>query len=455
MRQDRCQAPVDSRIAEPARPPMDLANMAAELEKIGVECRIKDYPMEGRDWGKTEADLSEFMPEFLVISTTTPTIENDLIACDLAKRINPRIKTIAKGSHFLVYDKEILTSFKNLDVAIRGEPEITIKELVDGNDYSGISGITFRKDSEIIRNPDRPFLENLDELALPARHLLNNSLYRCPDNNEPIAFITASRGCPGRCIFCASGMVSGYKIRLRSVESVLREIEECMGKFGIKNFFFSADTFTWQKQWLIRLCEEIVKKGLKIRWGANSRVDTLDEERIVWMKEAGCSVIGFGAESASQILLDKMKKGVAVEQIEEAVALCRKYGIESFLVFIIGLPWETQDTARETINFVKRTRASFIEVNVAYPIPGTEFYSFAKENGLFDENALCGHNYSNPLVRSFGLSTAELAKLRKKILRAFYLRPGYIARRIRKIDSPQAGANYLKYGFRLLNNLSK
>lgn len=453
MRSDRCQAPIDTRVAEPARPPMDLAYMAAVLEDMGVECKIKDYPMEREGWDNVKVDILNFTPGLLIVNTTTPTIENDLFICDLSKRINPGIKIIAKGGHFFVYDKEIMNKFKSLDVLIRGEPELTIRELAQNDDYSGISGITFRRNGEIIRNVDRPFMQNIDALPFPARHLLNNRLYLTPDTREALAFVSISRGCPRSCIFCAAGLVSGHKLRIRRVASVIKEIEECIIKYNITNFFFSADTFTWDKQWVIELCSEIMRKNIHIRWGTNSRVDTLDEEMVVQMKKAGCHIIGFGAESASQYILDKIKKGITVRQIEEAVGLCEKYGLKSFLIFVIGLPWETNVTLSETIKFVKKTTTSFIEVNIAYPLPGTEFYNIAKENGLFDDDLLMGHDYSNPLVRSFSLSTDELKTARKKILRAFYIRPNYIFKQMARIKSPGIAFNYLNYGIRLINNL--
>lgn len=455
MRDNRCQAPVDTRVAEPARPPMDLAYMAAILHRAGAKCRIKDYPMEGQGWEAVFDDISSFMPDVLIVSVTTSTIENDLHICETAKNINPQITTIAKGAHFFVFDKDVLERFRNLDVVIRGEPEETVNELVSGKDYSEILGISFRRGQDIIRNPDRSFLDNLDALPLPARDLLNNRLYRTPDTQEPIAFITTGKGCPGSCVFCAAELVSGHKVRIRSVESVLGEIEECVNRYGIKVFFFSADTFTWNKQWVVDFCERIVEKNIKIRWGTNSRVDTLDEDMIALMKKAGCYVIGFGAESGSQFMLDTMKKNIMVAQIGHAVSLCKKHGIESFLVFVIGLPWETKETISETIRFVKNTQASFVEVNVAYPLPGTEFYAIAKENRLFNEREFLGHNYSSPMVRSFSLTTEELRYYRKKILQAFYMRPGYIARRISKINSPSVALNNLRYGLRLIHNLLK
>ncbi len=455
IRSDRCQAPVDTRVAEPPRPPMDLAYIAAVLETVGIECKIRDYPMQGKSWDDVAEDLRNFMPDMLIIDVTTPTIENDLIICYMAKRIKPDILTIAKGAHFLIFDEEILTRFVDLDVVIRGEPENTIKDLASGKDYSGILGITFRQNSAIIRNPDRPFWENLDEMPFPARHLLDNQLYRTPDTDEPIAFVTTSRGCPSRCVFCAAGIVAGAKIRQRSVDSVVREIEECIVSYGIRSFFFAADTFTWHKDWVINLCREIIARKVKIRWGTNSRVDTLDEEMVGWMKDAGCYVIGFGAESASQLILDKIGKGITVGQIKDVVKLCNKHKVESFLVFVVGLPWETRESVLDTVNFVKETKASFIEVNIAYPLPGTEFYYIAKENGLFREAMLCGHNYSSPLIKSFYLTTAELIGFRKKILKTFYIRPRYVIVTAAKINSWKMAFSYFRYSIKLISNLIK
>jgi anaerobic magnesium-protoporphyrin IX monomethyl ester cyclase len=453
MRSDRCQAPVDSRVAEEARPPMDLAYMAAVVARQGGECMIKDYPMQAKGWGRVAGDIASFMPDLVVVSVTTPTFEHDLRACDIAKKINPLIRTIAKGAHFLVFDKEVLSRFSNLDLVIRGEPEITLSELASGKEYSQIPGITFRKGSLIVRNSDRPFLDDLDALPFPARDLLDNTLYRTPDTQQPIAFITTSRGCPGRCVFCAAELVAGHTIRARKVDAVLREIRECLERYHIGNFFFSADTFTWDKKWVIELCKGIVQQGLKIRWGANSRVDTLDEELVIWMKRAGCYVIGFGAESGSQPMLDKMKKGITVAQTAGAVNICRKHGMDTFLIFVIGLPWEDKDTIARTLEFVRNSRAAFIEVNIAYPLPGTEYYDTAKKENLFDESDLLGHNYSVPLVRSLYLSTAELKNFRKKILSSFYLRPGYILGRIMRINSWRLAGNTLKYAVRLVKNL--
>jgi radical SAM superfamily enzyme YgiQ (UPF0313 family) len=194
----------------------------------------------------------------------------------------------------------------------------------------------------------------------------------------------------------------------------------------------------------------IVEKKLSIRWGTNSRVDTICAERLEWMKKAGCWIVGFGVESGSQEMLDKMKKRTTIEDARRAVRLCRQYGIKTYLLFMIGLPWDSRETVEETIRFARELDGDFIDFNIAYPLPGTEFHAIAVANRLFDESRLQGHDYSKPLVRTFSLSTEELVRFRSKALRSFYLRPRYLIRTIFSINSFAEMINYAKAGVRVL-----
>lgn len=444
MRDDRCQAPVESMTAQPARAPMDLAYMAAMLEQVGVICKIRDYPLENVSWGEFIHDLKKINPNFLIISTTTPTLDYDMKACKLAKEFNKGIVTMAKGAHIVENAEEVLKKYPELDIAIWGEYEFAVQEIAQ-KAWSSVKGISYRKDKKIYRTSERPRLENLDKLPLPARHLLKNELYTAPDTGKPIAFILTGRGCPHRCIYCAVSVASGYKLHVRSVESVIKEIEQCYYKFGIRDFFFRSDTFTWYEDWVIKLCKEMVKRKLKIRWGTNSRVDTISEKRLYWMKKAGCYVIGFGIESGNQDMLNKMKKGATLDQARKAVKLCRKYKVKSYLLFMFGLPWETKETAEDTIRFAKELNGDFADFNIAYPLPGTEFYEIAKKRKLF-KGSLTGYDYGTPLVKSYTLSTKELIEIRKKSIREFYFRPKYIIKTLLGIRSPQVFFAYLRQG---------
>ncbi len=454
MRDDRCQAPVEGMTAQPNRAPLDLAYMAAMLEGHGIECRIGDYAAPKSPWSEVERDIAAFRPDMIVVSVTTPTINIDLAACRIAKKIDPKILTVAKGAHLHSKDDEVLLTYPELDLVIRGESEHAVADIGAGKPWSTILGLAYREDGQLKRNGDRPYIEveNLDALPFPARHLLNNDLYRTPDTDEPITMVNTGRGCPHKCIYCAVTIASGFRLKVRSPENIVDELEECVNKHNIRNFFFRADTFTWNEKWVVELCDLIVARGLKIRWGSNSRVDTISEKRLEAMKRAGCWIIGFGVESGNQDMLDKMKKRAKLEDAEKAIALCKQYGIKSYGLFVIGLPWETRETAEETIAFAKKINPSFLDFNIAYPLPGTEYYRIAKEMGLFEEADLSKGDYARPIVRSQSLSTADLVKLRRKALLGYYLRPKYVLDTVKGIRSPKVFLNYAKSGFRLIRN---
>ncbi len=448
IREDRCQAP--AKWVSILRMPLDLAYMASTLRQAGVECKIVDYPAEQQTWGNLKKDIGEFKPDMLVISTTTPTIKDDLKTCRIVKEINPCILTVAKGAHVTIEDTKVMKEFSDLDIVIRRECEITVKE-ISTRPLSEIKGITYRIDSKLIRNKDRPFLKDLDELPFPARDLVNNKLYTRPDTGEPQTTIQSQRGCPGRCIYCLVGTVSGEIINFRSPESVVGEIEECVNRYNIRDFYFKADTFTWDKEWVIKVCKLIIDKKLNIEWNCNSRVNTIDEERLKWMKKAGCWLIGFGIEAGSNDMLKKIKKGATVEQAEKAIKLCKKNKMKTYLFFVIGLPWDTKKTIEETIRFAKKLRGDFIEFNMAFPYPGTELYQIGIGQKLFKEEDIYSKgNQDKSGLRTLHLSNDELDQLREKGEKSILFDPAYIARTILQIKSPKVFFNYMKYGFRIV-----
>ncbi|MCX7920156.1 MAG: B12-binding domain-containing radical SAM protein [bacterium] len=455
-RDDRCQSKVEDQTVAVIFPPIELAYLAAILEQQGVICQIQDYPVTGSDWDIFRAHLHQFQPQMLVINATTPTMVTDLQSATIAKSVDPEIITVARSEYFSFYDERVLNDFPHVDILLRGEAELTIAELVTASDLRTVSGITFRSEkNEIIRNPDRPLLANLDILPFPARHLLDNRLYRSPENDEPITVIQTSRGCPARCIFCSAPLVAGYKVRMRSPENVVAEVEECVTQFGIKNFLFNADTFTWDKNWVIDLCRKLVAMNLDIRWGANSRVDTVDLEMLQWMKKAGCWVVGYGIESGSQELLNKMKKGITLDKIRTAISLTKQAKLKTHAFYVFGLPWETETTIRETIRLAKELDTDFFDFNIVYPLPGTELYALVQEENLFVVSDASQASYATPAVRSYSLSPKQLEKYRKSALWQLYLRPHYIFRTLFTAGSPRIMLNYLRFAYRRTLNLLK
>ncbi len=285
IREDRCQTPIEDLKTVSLRPPIDLMYAAAEFEQAGCECRIADYPGERLGWKELEAELKSFTPDFLVLSITTPSLEDDLRAAEITKQVNPNIVTIAKGAHFNTLDVSTLEQHPALDMVLRGEYEEACRELGSRKSWEEILGLTYRNSrGEIVRNQPRPFIDDLDTLPFPARHLARNELYVRPDTGEPQTTIITNRGCPYDCIFCLATQVAGRKNRVRSVGNIIAEIKECLERYHIRDFLFRSDLFTTDKAWVIELCQEILNRGLDIEWVCNSRVDTVDEEMLAWMK---------------------------------------------------------------------------------------------------------------------------------------------------------------------------
>ncbi len=450
VREDRCQSSVDDFAVSFARPPMDLLTAAAYLEAVGVEVAVRDYPITGESWEQFKADLVECEPELLLVSVTTSTLKDDLQACVIAKAKQPRIVTCLRGIHF--QDGEALLSCPALDLVLRHEDASPLAEVAAGLPLNEIRGITYRQGGDIVRTPDRELVRDLNDVPMPALHLIDNERYPRPDNGRPCAHIETGRGCPGKCFYCLVPPIHGRRIRTKSPKRVVDEVERCVQQFAIRDFHFKSDTFTWHKQWALEVCQEILDRDLKVEWFCNSRVDTLDEERLIAMKSAGCFAIGLGIESGSQEILDRIGKGITLEQSRQAVTMCHRHGILAYTYFMIGFPWDTHETVRQTINFACELGGDFADIFIAYPFDGTQFAKIAGEEGLLLQVHGEGA-YASATVRTHALSAEELRAYRRRGMMRFYLRPGYIARRLAKAKNPRVMWNYAACGIKLLRTM--
>ena len=445
-REDRCQQPTKELLVIPPLPPSDLMYLAAVAEKAGLEAKIRDYS-QGGDY---VADLKEFQPDYLLINAATPTLQHDLEALKIAKEVLPDVVTFAKGAAFLTLSNEVMRDCDALDVIIFGEAEETLRELLEGKNKSEILGIYYRENGEIKFTGQRPFIENLDEIPFPARHLVDNSIYRRPDNNKVQAVVKVSRGCPFHCFFCLATPVSGARVRKRSPENIVAEIRECVEKYGITNFVFWSDIFNIDRDWTISLCNAIIESGLKITWSANTRADTADFEMAKIMYKSGCRLVSVGVESGSQYMLDKIGKKIKLDDVRRTVSIFKKAKIRIYNYFVIGLPWETEETIEETIRFAIELNSDFISFYTATPLPGSRFYDYAKENNLFDKETSFENAYYYPAVNTHTLSRDRVFELHKSAVKRFYLRPRYILKMLLKIRSFAEVKSYFTAGINLL-----
>lgn len=445
-REDRCQQPTKELLVIPPLPPTDLMYLAAIAEQCGYEAMIRDYSQ----GGNFEVDLKEFQPDFLVANIATPTFQSDMMAIKLAKDINPSICTIVKGAPFLTYNTNTIYENPFIDYVIIGEAEFTLKEKLEGVPDNEILGSCYRENFQPIKNEKRPFIENLDELPFPARHLVDNSIYRRPDNGKVQAVVKVARGCPFHCFFCLATPVSGAKVRKRSPENIVAELKECVEKYNIRNFLFWSDIFNLDREWTLELCKKIIESGLKITWSSNTRADTMDDEMAKMMYKSGCRLVSIGVESGSQKMLDKIGKKITLDNIRNTVRILKKNKIKIYNYFVIGLPWETEETVEETIKFAIELDSNFISFYTATPLPGTKYFAYAMLNKLVEGNLDFRSAYYEPVVRSESLSKERIFELHKQAVKRFYLRPKFILKTLLSLRSFAEFKNYFIAGMNLL-----
>ncbi len=461
-RDDRCQCTVEDQTVQVIFPPIELTTTAAVLLDLGCESvTIRDYPALSADLRDFRDDLYRLKPDFVLVNVVTATSEKDFAALAEAKRVlgNKNVMTCAKGEYMEAWGKKVLMENPEIDFGIHGEIEEIIRDFYLGSHLGSIQGLSWRKpgsdtgtNDEVICNEGHPLVEDVNSLPMPARHLLDNGLYLSPETGRPITVIHGNRGCPAKCVFCPAGIMSGYRVRYRSPELLMREIEECVIRFGIRDFLFHGDTFTINKQWLLDLCRLIIRSGHEIRWGCNSRVDTFDNERAAAMKRAGCWVVAFGMESGNQDILDSMKKGQKLERARLAARTCRDNGLRLQTFFVIGTPLETSETLSQTLDFARELDPDFFDFNIAYPLPGTELYDIVNKENLWEQSPQVS-GYASAAIRTHELSSKQLTSWRRHALLKMYLRPRYIARMLMKAGGLRNTLNYFKAGARRLSQL--
>jgi len=451
--------------------PIWLAYTTGVLEKEGFNIKLIDAPARGLDLSKILNIAKKFSPDIVLIDTSTPSIHNDVKVAELVKNTTDSF-VILVGTHVSALPKETLEMSKKIDAVARHEYDYTILELAkaleSGKDLSRVKGITYRKNEKIIQNPTRPFIENLDEIPFISgvykRHLVIEDYFYAA-NLHPVITILSGRGCIYRCSFCVWPQVlSGHKYRFRTVKNIADELEYIKNEFpNVKEIFFEDDTLTVNKKRCQDLSREIIKRKLDITWACNSRAD-VDLKTLKWMKKSGCRLLCVGYESGSQEILNKVHKGTTLKKIREFAENAKKAEIMVHGCFILGLPHDTKETIRQTIEFAKELDPDSAQFYPVMVYPGTEAYKWAKENGfLVTEDYLkwlTPEGWHNCMISRPGLTNEELIKLCDKARVEFYLRPNYFWKRFKLMIRSwnetkrtfKSGKTFFKYLFKLLTD---
>ena len=418
--------------------PMWLSYAAALADKKGYDIDLIDAPADGFDLEYVINRVRNFSPGLMVVDTSTPSIYNDVKVCERFKEVLPKFFILLVGTHVSALPEESLKLSNCVDAVAIGEYDYTVVEMAEvirkKGDLGTVKGICYRKSKEVICNERRPFIEDLDEIPFIStiyKRFLKIENYFNPNALYPMVTITTSRGCPFRCTFCVYPQtLMGRRFRLRSIENVVAEMEYIVENFPqAKAIFFEDDTLTVNKQRCIQLSETITKRGIKISWTANARVG-LDIEAMKKMKAAGCRSLCVGFESGSQLILDKMKKAIKLEEIYKFMDDAKKAGLLIHGCFMAGLPGETKKTLKETLKLAKKLKPDTVQFYPVMVYPGTEAYDWYKERKLISTDDfskwLTPKGLHNTVIRTKELSSEELVKFCDDARRAFYLRPTYL-----------------------------
>ena len=371
-------------ISETPSPPLGLAYLAGALSASGVEVKILDLVVFPYSRTMLANLIQTFRPHIAGLTAVSMTFNNAIGVIKDIKEVNPDIMTVMGGPHVSFCARQTLGDYPQLDVVVIGEGEKTVVELCrtadNGHDLAKVRGIAYRRGAEICYTTPREPIENLDELPLPERGLLPLGRYRAL--KMPIS-MTTSRGCPFKCIFCVGRKMVGARVRYRSPEKVVDELQY-LGSWNFHQINIADDLFTANKQHCLGVCNEIIERGLKLTWTSFARVDTVSDELLTKMKAAGCNAVSFGIESANPRILKTIKKGITLDQVEAAVGMCRRAGVTPYASFILGLPGETPATIAETMAFGERLKRQGLAFgfHLLAPFPGTEIREQCDRYGI-------------------------------------------------------------------------
>ncbi len=386
-------------------------------------------------WQEMREKVHSFSPDIVGVTIWTTFAASAFRIASIIKEINKDMPLVMGGPHVTLKYDEVFKICSDVDILVRGEGEETVPELVramkgkvgvkiEAARLKSISGISYRNNGEIVHNPERSFVKDLDSIPFPSRDLLINKAYY---TSEDMGLMMTSRGCPFGCTYCATSIWK-RNTRYRSVDNVIEEIKFVMNRYGTTQFTFKDDSFTVNRKRVYEFCDRLIDENIRIKWDTNTRVNMVDEDLLIKMKEAGCNSIKVGIESGSERILKLMKKQISLEQSREAARLFRKVGIHWTGYFLMGLPTETKEDAYQTLEFMKELKPDFASFCTYEPFPGTELFEIGLRKGLTKPeqtledfyNTLPKYYYVKDIKRRVDtMSSSEFDALDKEMTDAF------------------------------------
>ncbi len=427
-------------------PPLGIAYIAAVLEKDKHTVKIIDGPAMATilDYSflDLENDIHTFQPEVIGLSASTSQIEYAKKTITIIKKVVPNA-IIILGGPLISATPDTLLDLPEVAYGAYGEADLTfsilLQKIEKKEPLENVEGVIWREDGKV-KFLKPAVVKDLDQIPMPARHLLPMHIYRPSPANyrrTPATTMMTSRGCPHLCIFC-SRPTEGTQFRYHSAERVIQEMEYLIKEYGIKDIQIFDDTFTLVPSRTEKICHLIIEKKLDISWNCMTRIDKVTPELLRLMKEAGCYEVGIGIESGSDRVLQFIKKSLTTDKVREGVRWAHTAGLDVRGFFMIGFPTETKEEILQTIEFAKELDVDVAQFMVATPFPGTEMWDIAKKMGTINDDDWSNFTFYAPNHAPFTssqLSEDNITALYKKAFTAFYLRPKYIFKQLKRIRS--------------------
>lgn len=453
IREERCEIIERYSVLEP----YTLLQVAATLRNDGHQVYLIDANGQNMSYNDLEARMRQIDYDALIFRFCATTFDWDMKTPEISKSLNKDAATIGRCFMLENFEQELMAEASYMDIYVRNEFETVtpsvISALSEVKNLSEVDGIAYRQDGKIhVTAPAKP-PSNYDSLALPAFDLLPNldPYFQNTPAGKPFTIIYTSRGCPFKCSFC---VFVGKKWSIKSPEKVIEELCYLKKNYNIKTVSFFDETFTIDRKRVVKICDAIIKEKMNLTWYCNSRVDLVDEELLHIMRQAGCKGISFGIESGNQQVLDSVNKGVRVDQAEKAIKMVKRAGIKCYCSFVFGLPEETEETIKETLDFIKRALPTGAQFNVAVPYPNTQLYELAVEKGwipravnwreLYEFKSMMGNGY---------LNSEQIEAARLAAYRTLYTNPRwYLQNIVHVIRNPEDFFLAARYVIKIIGN---
>jgi anaerobic magnesium-protoporphyrin IX monomethyl ester cyclase len=437
------QQPLSQKAAEKMGiyPSLSLGSLASWLRQNGFPVALLDLHAHNLLVDEAGDSIRDFDPQIVALTCKTLGWPAVLQIAQLVRRVAPKALVVVGGPHMTIYPRESLV-WDCLDITAVGDGEDTLLEICErlegGDEPWDVPGTAARRpDGEVVLNPPRPVVHDLDRFPFPAFDLMPMDRYHCLTVLEPMATMVTSRGCPWHCGYCSQ--VYSEKLRFRSVDAVVEEMAWLERKWGIREIVMFDETFTIGKKRMLRFADEVLRRDLKVRFNIRARVDTVDREVLEALKAAGLRSIHMGVEAGTDRMLEIMNKGITREMCQRAFRIAREVGIETRGYFMLGYPDATEHDLQTTIDFSCELGLDWASFSVATILPATELYDIARERGYVSGDPWLDYTRNGggtlPQLETETFSAEDLRRWRTKAYASFYLRPDLLKRKLSKTES--------------------